>query len=94
MQIITVEDREFNDLLNAWKTGKMIGRFWRNGSRQVVCATNYFMLISNGSDPKKIAIRPTRSLTEAEEQAIKLLTQEEQAGNRVEFSSDEESATN
>lgn len=85
MQIITVEDKEFNQLLQAWRSGKMVGRYWRNGASQIVCATNYFMLISNGTSPERFAIRPARSLTEAEEQAIQLLTQEEEAGNKVEF---------
>ena len=85
MQIITVEDREFSDLLEAWKAGKMVGKFWRNGATQIVCATSYFMLISNSSDPETIAIRPARSLTEAEELGLKLLTQEEALGNPVEY---------
>ncbi|MCB0338612.1 MAG: hypothetical protein KDD53_03360 [Bdellovibrionales bacterium] len=85
MQIITIEDRDFEDLLAAWKTGKQIGRYWRNGKLQVVCATRHFMLVSNGESPEKIAIKPTRSQLEAEQLCRQLLLKEEMFGNQVEF---------
>lgn len=84
MQIITVDDKEFNDLVAAWKNGKMVGKYSRNGKTQIVIATRQFMLVSTEGDLKKIAIKPARSLTDAENLGVQLLMREEQRGNPIE----------
>lgn len=86
MQIITTDDREFNDLLSAWKAGKTVGKYSRNGRIQIVIATRQFMLVSTENEQKKIAIKPARSLSDAENLALQLLSREEQRGNSVELS--------
>ena len=86
MQIITIDDREFDDLLNAWRSGLQVGKFLRNGKTQIVCATRHFMLISNEDNPEKIALKPTRSQAEAVDLALQLLSKEESFGNKVERS--------
>lgn len=86
MQIITVDDKEFSDLLDAWKTGKHIGKYNRNGKTQIVIATKQFMLVSTQDEQRKIAIKPARSLSDAENLALQLLFKEEERGNPVEIS--------
>lgn len=86
MQIITIDDDEFNELLAAWKRGLQIGRFWRNGTMQIVCATKSFVLISNGDSPDRIAIKPARTQAEAVLIALQHLDAEQSHGNRVERS--------
>ena len=85
MQIITIDDLEFTDLLHAWKDGKAVGKYWRNGKIQIVCATRQFMLVCNNENPEKIAIKPARSLSEAEDLAIQLLNRESERGSQVEI---------
>ena len=85
MQIITIGDREFNDLLEAWRSGKSVGKYLRNGKMQVVIATRQFMLVSTEDDQKKIAIKPARSLSDAESLALRLLLREEQRGNEIQL---------
>lgn len=84
MQIITIDDKDFNRLLEAFKHGKEVGRYWRSGTMQVVCATTHFMLVRSEGSPHKIALKPARSFSEAEDLALRLLTREEQRGNAVE----------
>ncbi len=84
MQIITIADRDFDALLEAVRGGREVGRYWKRGSMQVVCATKQFLIVTSNSNPQKIAIKPARSLGEAEELALKLLTREEERGNQVE----------
>lgn len=83
MQIITIEDRDFDALVDAVKSGKAVGRYWKRGSMQVVCATKQFMIVTSEGTPGKIAIKPARSLGEAESLALKLLAREEERGNSV-----------
>ncbi len=83
MQIITIEDKEFDELLHAWKGGRVVGRLWRKGQMQIVCATSHFVLIMNEDNPSKIAIRPARSQNDAEEMALKFLVEEEDNGCEV-----------
>lgn len=85
MQIITVDDREFNQLLEAWKSGRHIGKYSRNGKIQIVIATRQFMLVSTEDDQRKIAIKPARSLSDAENLAVQLLMREQLRGNPVEI---------
>lgn len=85
MQIITIDDREFSQLLEAWRSGKHVGKYNRNGKIQIVIATRQFMLVSTEDDQKKIAIKPARSLSDAENLALQLLFREEQRGNSIEI---------
>ena len=84
MQIISMDDKDFEALLTAFKAGTEVGRYWRKGSIQVVCATKQFMLVTSEGNPRKIAIKPARSMSEAEDHALRLLFREEQRGNQVE----------
>ena len=84
MQIICTEDKEFNDLLDAWKNSKTVGRYWRNEKIQIVAATSNLLLVTNGENPDKIAIKPARSQQDAENMGQLLLTRERERGNRVE----------
>ncbi len=86
MQIITVDDKEFTDLLDAWRSGLEVGKVWRNGRIQIVCATKNFMLISNKDNPQKIGIKPARNQGEAIQLALAALEKEEDYGNKVERS--------
>ena len=83
MQIITIDDREFTDLLDAWRSGQCVGRYLRNGKTQIVIATRQFLLVSTEDNQRKIAIKPARSLTDAENLAIRLLLREEERGNPI-----------
>lgn len=85
MQIISTEDKEFNDLVDAWKNSKTIGRYWRNEKIQIVAATPHLLLVINGENPDKIAIKPARSQQEAENMGQLLLSREKERGNRVEM---------
>lgn len=88
MQIITIDDKEFSSLLDAWRHGKHIGSYAKNGKIQIVIATKQFMLVSTEGDQKKIAIRPSRSLTEAENSALQFLLKEEERGVPVEWNNE------
>ena len=90
MQILTIEDSDFNALLSAFRQGREVGKYWRGGKVQVVCATRQFMLVtsSHNGSPEKIAIKPARSLSEAETLALQLLIKEEQRGSEVERSAE------
>ncbi len=92
MQIITVDDREFNQLLEAWRCGKLVGKYNRNGKIQIVIATRQFMLVSTEDEQKKIAIKPARNLSDAENLALQLLLREEKRGNQIEIFPEYETA--
>ena len=85
MQIITIDDADFPSLLEAFKCGKTVGRYWNKGRVQVVCATSQFLLVSHGEDPTKIALKPARGISEAEDFALRLLNRERARGNQVEL---------
>ena len=86
MQIMTIEDLDFPDLLLAWRDGKDVGNCLKNGKIQMVKATAQFVLISTSGSPTKIAIRPARSLSEAENLAKQYLEREKARGSQVAFS--------
>ncbi len=86
MQIITIDDRDFDELYQALKSGKAIGRFQSKGRTQIVCATRNFVLVTTEDNPQKIALKPARGLAEAEELALELLLREEARGNSVSIS--------
>lgn len=92
MQIITIDDHEFMQLLDAWRCGKHVGRYNRNGKVQLVIATRQFMLVSTEDEQRKIAIKPARSLSDAENLALQLLFREEQRGNPIEINPEYETS--
>jgi hypothetical protein len=83
MQILTIEDSDFQHLLEAFQSSVIVGRYWRNGQVQFVRANNRFVMISPGEHPEKIAIRPARNKHEAMELAKVYLDREEARGNEV-----------
>ncbi len=83
MQIITIEDKDFSELLEAFQSAELIGRYWRNNQVQFVKINNRFVLVSQGEDPEKIALKPVRSQFEAEQVAKRLLDREEEQGHSV-----------
>ncbi|MBN8547750.1 MAG: hypothetical protein J0M12_00395 [Deltaproteobacteria bacterium] len=85
MQIITIDDVDFPRLLSAFGDAKSVGRYWRNGQVQVVRITEHFVFVVSENIPGKIAIKPVRSMNDAETLGRQLLTREEQRGNRVEL---------
>ena len=85
MQIITIDDLDFPAVLEALNAGTAVGQYWRDGTVQIVYVTRQFVLVSQGDDPKKIAIRPARGISEAETIAMRLLDKEKSRGNRVEL---------
>jgi len=88
MQIISIDDKDFESLLLAFKAGKAVGKYWRKGAMQVVCATSQFLLVTSEGNPRKIAIKPARNLSEAENLALRLLLREEQRGSEIQIEPD------
>lgn len=85
MQIFTIEDEQFTQFLSAWKGATIVGRYWKNGEMQIVSVTSKFVLVSWGEGPQKIAIKPTRSIGEAQSCALQLLKKEKKRGNAMEL---------
>ena len=56
MRIITVEDAEFNALLQAWKQGLPA----QARTLKIVCGTSQFMLALGAEVAEKILIKPLR----------------------------------
>jgi hypothetical protein len=83
MQIFTLDDVEFPELLSAWKGGEVVGQFWQKGKIRVVRACKKFVLISPDNANKKFAVRPTRSLEESMRLAKQFLKREEKRGSKV-----------
>lgn len=88
MQIITIEDCDFPNLLDTLLRAKEIGKYTRNGQVQIVRVCEKFMLISPEHSPQKIAIKPARSQSEATTLGKQFLAREQQRGSEVEFSSE------
>ncbi len=84
MQIISIDDADFSALLAHMQEASPIGRFWRNGKVQLVRASPRFMLISPADEPKRIAIKPARSLNEAQNLAKQFLKREAERGGQIE----------
>lgn len=85
MQIITVDDADFPRLMTAFSDAKAVGCYWRNGHVQIVRVSEHFVFVVGENAPQKIAIKPVRSISDAENLGRQLLTREEQRGNRVEL---------
>ncbi len=88
MQIFTADDQEFPALLTAWKEGRSVGKYWRDGKVMLVAATRQFVLILPEGNPNKIAIKPVRGINEAEMLAVQLINREKVRGNEIELSPD------
>ena len=85
MQIITLDDIEFQDILSAWNAGEIVGKFWQKGKIRSVKACKKFMLISPGSKKDKFAVKPTRSIEESLRLAKQFLKREALRGSKVEI---------
>lgn len=85
MQIITIDDADFQRLLTAFTDARAVGRYWRNGHIQVVRISEHFVFVVSEDIPEKIAIKPVRSINDAEVLGRQLLNREEQRGNKVEI---------
>jgi hypothetical protein len=83
MQIFTMDDVEFPDLLLAWNEGEVVGQFWHKGKVRVVRASKNFVLISPDKNQKKFAVKPTRSIEESLRLAKQFLVREEKRGNKI-----------
>ncbi len=86
MQIYTLDDAEFPELLSAWKDAEIVGKFWSKGKVRIVRASSKYMLICPDNKNKKIAFRPTRSLEESIRLAKQFLKREESRGSKIEIS--------
>lgn len=84
MQILTIDDADFPEILSAFRSAKDVGRYWKNGKVQVVRVSQHFMFVLNEQNLEQIAIKPVRSFTDAQALGRQLLMREEQRGNRVE----------
>ena len=86
MHIITIEDFDFPDLLEVFDQASPVGNYIKDGKVQFVRANAKLVMVSAGNDPERIAVRPARDLTEAEELARQLLLAEEDNGSTVIYS--------
>lgn len=84
MQIFTLDDAEFPEILAAWKGAEDVGRFWKNGNLRTIRASSQFVIISPDDSLAKFAAKPTKNLHESLEIARQLLIREEKRGNRIE----------
>ena len=85
MQIITISDEEFTNLLTAWQQGICVGRYWQDGKSRTVCASPQFLIVAAENGNSKFAVKACRNESEAHSLALQLLKREERRGNRVEF---------
>ena len=85
MLIVSLEDLSFPKLAAAWRDGSCAGQFWRQNTIHIVRVTPTYVIVSDGAEPQRLAIKPTRSLDEAHEFAKQLLTKEQGRGHRVEY---------
>ena len=76
MHIITMDDQDFPDHLDALEHSREIGTFERDGKVQVVRANQRLVMVSQAEAPERISIQPARSLDEAEALALRLLEQQ------------------
>lgn len=84
MQIYTIEDIEFPKLLAAWSDGRKVARYQQGGLVILVAVTNQYVLVGPETDPKKLAVKPVRTLPEAEDIAKKFIDRERERGSSIE----------
>lgn len=83
MQIISIDDCDFPSLLEALHHAKEIGSYTKNGQVQIVRACEKFLMITPEGETKKIAIKPARNQSEADQLARQFLNREKQRGSDV-----------
>lgn len=84
MQIITLDNSEFNDLLQSFQHAQVVGRYWKNGHVQLLKASNKFLMLLDESSPNKISVIPTRTLNDAIAAGLKILKTEKNNGGEIE----------
>ncbi len=84
MQIYTLEDDEFSQLLNAWHQCTLLGKYSTKKHQAYVGITNQYVMVARGPNPDRIAMRPARSFEDAQAVAQRILDREVQRGNLVE----------
>ena len=85
MQIITVDNEQFAELVEVVKQGKLVGTYFCDNSLQTIHVTNQFVVISPEKHPGKVAYKPAKSIDEAEYIATQILRKEEARGSSVEY---------
>lgn len=85
MQVISVTDQEFPELLELWQTATRVGEYRKNHTVHLVAITAQFLLVSLGESPRKIAMKSARDLSEARSFAFQILNKEQKRGNEVRF---------
>ena len=89
MQIITREDKEYNEILEAFKEAKLIGQYWHKEKLLHVKAATQYMLIAHAEKIDKIALKPALTLEQAIELARQYLVREEEQGKKVKYEDSE-----
>lgn len=85
MQMYTPEDTEFPLILSAWQQCALVGKYNTKKHEAYVGVTNQYVMIACGPNPRRIAMRPARSLEEARGLAQRVLEREKKRGNLVEI---------
>ncbi len=83
MLIVTTDDQDFNDLLDAANTSRLVGSCKKEGTVQYIKANSRLVMILQDDTPDKIAIKPARNEAEAEQIALRILEMEELRGCEV-----------
>ncbi len=89
MQIITIEDDKFYELLHSLKDAVLIGTYWRRDATgnlvaQYVKATNQFVFIYPDNSQEKFAVKPVKNVDDAKMVAMRILMKERLRGSDVE----------
>ncbi|MCB0317185.1 MAG: hypothetical protein KDD56_00405 [Bdellovibrionales bacterium] len=85
MQIITIDNEQFAELVEVVKHGELIGTYQSTNGLQTVHINNQFIVISPEKFPNKKAYKPTKNHEEALYLANQILRKELERGNQVEF---------
>ena len=83
MQIITVDNEQFAELLEVVSQGKLIGSYSCSKGHTTVHITNQYLVVSPENHPNKIAFKPVKNLEDAEYLALQLLRKEELRGSEI-----------
>ena len=86
MQVITIEDQIFPEVVSALQDSQTIGKCFKKGNVQIVRANNRYVLVTRENDIEKIAIKAVKNIAEAEMVANHYLDREEARGFSVERS--------
>ena len=85
MQMYTPEDVDFAQILSAWQQCTLLGKYSTKKHEAYVGVSNQYVMIACGPNPSRIAMRPARSLEEAQGIAMRVLDRETKRGNLVEI---------